>query len=179
MYFRYLINPARAPRWFGLFLLAYAANYVWQLLLNINFLKLSWVVLHPPPDGWHSILNIELFYYNFIYTILETVFLPIVLFPLLRQKRWGWILAVGGIVVFLTTRLAQLDISLRSPASIGYDWFQVIVPIAINAAFVTYLLRNETIRFFGVRSRTRKYTILVSVTVALLFAVTGRIIYRI
>jgi len=38
-------------------LLVYSANYVWGLLLVINFLKLSWNLLYPPPgDGIRSSL---------------------------------------------------------------------------------------------------------------------------
>jgi hypothetical protein len=173
-----MTGPARAPKWFGLFLLAYAANYVWGLLLVINYLKQAWKVLHPPPEGWHTILHIELFYLDIIYTILQTGYYSIVLFLLLRQKRCGWILAVGGAFAFLTTRIAQLDIGIRSPALIGHDWFGVILPMAINAAFAIYLLRSETTVFFGVTGQTKKNTIIVGVAAALAVTITGRIIYR-
>ncbi|HTI91473.1 MAG TPA: hypothetical protein VL727_12850 [Puia sp.] len=45
---------------FGLFLLAYAANYVWGLLLLFNFLKSTWHILHPPSQGWHTILPVTM-----------------------------------------------------------------------------------------------------------------------
>ena len=171
--------PARAPKWFGLFLLAYAANYVWGLLLAINYFKSAWNVLHPPPEGWHTIIHIKLLYLQIIYTVLESGYYSLVLFLLLCQKRWGWILAVAGSLAFLTTRIAQLDIGIRSPALIGHDWFGVILPMVITAAFAIYLLRSETTGFFAVTGQTKKNTIIVGVAVALAVTVTGRIIYHI
>ena len=174
-----MTGPTRTPNWFGLFLLAYAANYVWGLLLLVNFLKSSWNILQPPPEGWHTIIHIELLYLDIIYAILQMGYYSIVLFLLLRQKRWGWILALGGASAFLTARIAQLDIGIRSPALIGHDWFGFIFPMVINAAFAFYLLRGETTGFFGVTGQTRKYTIIVGAAVALAVTITGRIIDRI
>jgi hypothetical protein len=174
-----MTNPAPAPpKWFGLFLLAYIINYIWGLLLVFNYLKLTWNVLHLSHDGRHTIPHIGLFNLDIIYTILQTGYFSIVLFLLLRQQRWGWFLAVGGAVAFLITRVAQLDIGVRSPALIGDDWFGFILPMAIQAAFALYLLRSGTTLFFGVTGRTRKNTIIVGVAVALLVTITGRIIYR-
>jgi hypothetical protein len=173
-----MTDPARAPKLFGLFLFAYAANYVWGMLLAVNYLKSAWNVLHPPPEGWHTIIHIELLYLQIIYTVLESAYYSLVLFLLLRQKRWGWILAVGGAFAFLTTRIAQLDIGIRSPALIGHDWFGLILPMVINAVFGLYLLRSETTYFFGITGRTRRNTIIVGVALALTVTVTGRIIYR-
>jgi len=174
-----MTGPARAPKLFGLFLLAYAANYVWGLLLAINFLKSAWYVLDPPPKGWYTILNMELFYVDIINAILQSGYYSIVLFLLLRQKRWGWILAVGGAFAFLTTRIAQLDIGIRSPELIGHDWFGLILPMVINAAFAFYLLRRETTVFFDVTGRIRKNSIIVGVAVAMAVTATLRIINRI
>ena len=86
--------------------------------------------------------------------------------------------AEGGACAFLMTRIAQLDLGIRSPALIGYDWFGFILPMVINAAFALYLLRTETIHFFGVTDRTRKNTLIVGVVAALAVTITGRIIYR-
>ncbi|HEY1215906.1 MAG TPA: hypothetical protein VGE93_19945, partial [Bryobacteraceae bacterium] len=95
-----------------------------------------------------------------------------------RQKRWGWILAVGGAFTFLTSRIAQLDITIRSPVLIDHDWFGLMFPMIMNAAFAFYLLRNEPTDFFGITGQTRKNTIIVGVVLALAVTVTGRIIYR-
>jgi len=159
-------------------LLAYAANYVRGLLLVINSLKLDWNVLHPPPEGWHTIIHIEQLYLDMIYTILQTGYYSIALFLLLRQKRWGCILAVGGAFTFLTSRIAQLDITIRSPELIDHDWFGLIFPMVVNAAFAFYLLRSEPTRFFGVAGRTKEKSIIVGVVAALAVTVTCRIIYR-
>jgi hypothetical protein len=174
-----MTDPARTPKGFGLFLLAYAADYVWGLLLVFNYLKSAWKVLHPPPQGWHTIIHIELFYLGIIQAILLNIFYSITFFLLLRQKRWGWILAVGGGFAFLTTRIAQLDIGIRSPALIRTGWFDVILPMVINTVFVLYLLRKEVTGFFGVTGRTKKNTIIVGVTAALAVIITIRIMYRI
>lgn len=173
-----MTDPARAPKWFGVFLLAYAANYVWGLLLVINFLKIASYVFEPAPKGWHTTLNMPVLYFDIIYTILQTGFFSIALFLLLRQKRCGWILAAAGAFAFLTARIAQIDIAVRSPELIEHDWFGLILPIVINAVFGFYLLRGETTRFFGVAGRTRKYSIIAGVAAALAVTLTGRIIYH-
>ena len=157
----------------------YALNYVWGLLLLINFLKNAWHLLHPAPEGWHTIIHTDLLYLDIIYTILQTGYYSVVLLLILRQKRWGWILAVGGASAFLTTRIAQLDMGIRSPALIGHDWFGVILPMIINAAFAFYLLRRDATCFFGVTGSTLKNTIIIGVAISLAVTISGRIIYHI
>jgi len=173
-----MTNPTRAPNWFGLFLLAYAANYVWGLLLAINFFKSASYIFEPAPKGWHTILNMRVLYFDIIFSILQIGYFSVVLFLLLRQKRWGWILAVGGAAAFVASRIGQIDIGIRSPELIEHDWFGFILPIVLNAVFGVYLLRSEPTRFFGVTDRTRQNTVIVGVTVALAVTITGRIIYH-
>lgn len=178
LYLSSMSNPDRVPKWFGLFLLIYGANYVCGLLLAINSLKLNWKVLHPPPDGWHTIINIGLLYLDIIYTVLQIALSSIVLFLLLRQNRWGWILAVGGACAFLTTRIAQSDIAIRSPKLIQDHWFGLVWPMVIDVVFLIYLLRRDTTHFFRVSAKIRKYSILIGVAASLAVTLICRIIYR-
>lgn len=171
--------PARAPKWFGLFLLAYAANFVYVMLLSISVFATNWGYLHfmyeskrPFPDEVRTYLEMA---QQCLLTALDCV----VFFLLLRQRRWGWILAVASACIFVTSRIAHLDIFIRKPATIGYDLPGWLWWMGVHAAFGLYLLRRDVRTIFQITPRTCKYTIIASAFLVLWYSVIGRFIYHI
>lgn len=168
-----LLQPVLQPtatlipeKWFGSFLLVYGGYYIWGLYQFIKtqvlFLRCKDCPVMPGAIFW---------------TFFDISYSTITFYLLLKQKRLGWILLFAWSIIFVVSRIAQLNIYYKYKMFGRNEPTYFLVPVLINTAFVFFLWRKEIAGLFGVNEKTKKITAWVAIGIAVLTGVWLQVVF--
>ncbi len=149
--------PLDPAKWFKLFLWAYGFFYVWILY---KVIRTQVYFLHCKdcggyPSVWGGPIN--------------AIFLTIVFFFLLKNKKWAWILLVVSNIIAMITLVNEMQVlyQYRGVLPISSTWvvFRILYPIV----FVSFMWRPVIATFFGVNVQSKLRSLWAGLTLGILY----------
>ena len=150
-----ILNPAVNVdhlKWHKLFLSATGIIYVVMIVYNIAGI-------------FNAVSGYEIYWSTVVLKFLTIIYAGLIMLLVYRQQRWGWILLLADRVVTVAGALSTIWLLFTYPdlykASSTFLW---LLPLSV--AFIVFLLRNETCRFFKVNEATKKNALIISIAIA-------------
>jgi hypothetical protein len=148
------LDPAK---WFKLFLWSYGLYYAWVLykVVKTQVLFFGCENCKGYPTVWGGVIN--------------AIFLTIVFFFLLKNKRWGWIFLIVSNIGAIITLMLQLLLFYKYRDLLPIDPLSLIIAFGVPVLYVLFLWRPSIAVFFGVDVRTKRRSAWVGIAVGLLY----------
>ena len=148
------LNPAK---WFKLFLVSYGLIYAWALytVVKTQLKFLNCKSCKGDITLWGGPIN--------------AIFLTIVFYFLLENKRWGWILLMASNIVGVVLGFVQLQLLYKYRDLFSVGPVQCITPFVIPVLYVLFLWRPAISEFFKVDVKTKHRTTAVGLGAGLLY----------
>jgi hypothetical protein len=149
----------KAVKWLNIFLVVVGLNYLWTFYLTVrNFVR----ILGCRECGFdytHGLQGLYLLY------------IPVVFYLLLKQKRWGWILLFADNVITFIIGLWSSVAFFKYLRIHRGDPTTFLLTIFLHGGLAFFLWRKDISTFFGVTNKEKRNTIGVALLLALLFIV--------
>jgi hypothetical protein len=151
--------PFNPEKWFKLFLVIYGLIYAWVLfhvvksqldLLDCKGCKGDPTMLGGP---------------------INAIFLTVVFFLLLKNRKWGWILLMASNITVVMTAFVQLQVLYKYRHVFSTGPVQYLSPFLLPVLYVLFLWRPAIAAFFGVDVKTKRRTAVVGFAAGLLYCV--------
>jgi hypothetical protein len=148
------VDPAK---WFTLFLWSYGFFYAWVLyrVISIQIQLLQCENCKGYPTGWGGVVN--------------AIFLTIVFFCLLKNRRWGWILLMVSTVSTIITGMFQLQVVYKYRNVLPISPLSLIVMNVLPIFIVLFLWRPSIAAVFEVNARVKRRSAWAGIVVGLLY----------
>lgn len=151
-------TPFDPAKWFRLFLWSYGLFYAWVLYkvvkAQVQFYQCENCKGYP--TVWGGPVN--------------AIFLTIVFFLLLKNKRWGWILLMVSNISAIITGVIQLQVLYKYRNVLPISPPSMIVTLGLPVLYVVFLWRPSMAAFFGVNVRDKRRSAWAGVAVGLLYS---------
>jgi hypothetical protein len=166
-------DPELKPsKWLKILLILLVLQYI--RLLYRSFPTLTWLLRC-------ETCTLDIYW---LLIISEFLYIPIILFLLLRRKKWGWILLFGEsvfaavlLIIQFYSRLGYLGQSIYQLDFLLFDPVTFIWPIIIRTLTLIFLLKKEITNYFNIERKAVERTIMVGVLLALSFQLLVKYVY--
>jgi hypothetical protein len=149
----------KAVKWLNIFLVVVGLNYLWTLYLTVRSFVRILGCRDCGFDYTHGLQGLYLLY------------IPVVFYLLIKQKRWGWILLFADNVIAFILGLRSSVTFFEYRFIHHGDPVAFLLPIFLHGGLAFFLWRKDISAFFGVTDKEKKNTIGVALLLALLFIV--------
>ncbi|RPE13968.1 hypothetical protein EGT74_10775 [Chitinophaga lutea] len=134
--------------WIRIFVAVVGLQYVWKLFENtVAFVRMvQYEGLGGLPGGY------VLYLLQFAYT-------PCLIYLLIKRNRWGWILLVLGCTLAVVNGLIGWYYSYKLQSFFKTDYIWLVFSLALNAAFLYFLLKEKIMHYFHVKPIVKQRTV--------------------
>ena len=149
-----LPNKEFKPRiWLKILLIVLALQYVWLFYQSIIYFFVQ--------------VNFNFDIFSFI-QIISLLYFSLILYLLFRKKKWGWILLFSDNLFVFLSNLVRIFHYIKHQNYYEESFIEIIFPILIRAAFLTFLLRKDVSDYFKVTRKLKIKTLLIVVIVTII-----------
>jgi hypothetical protein len=167
-------------KWLNIFLLMIGLQFAWQLIQSLTMVcRTIFLVVFAAGFGVHEPIGFEnaashLLNYDFLFNVVELLYLPLFFYLLYKKRRWGWILVFASILFgllgvpmqaysyFIYSRAARFEF-IPLP-SMGWLLAQTLLKVA----FAWFLWRQDISDIFRVDKSTKVRTVLYTTVCSIL-----------
>ncbi len=162
-FFEPILQPGtevKPGKWINILLLVIGLQYLWSFYNTVTYF-----IAFLQCNNCH-------FDFSVFFQFISLVYVPVVFFLLVKQKRWGWILLFADNLFGLVSRISRSYIFFKYHEFYHGDTSSFLIQILLKALFVFFLWKPSVSDFFGVTKSNKERTAVITlITVVFIFGI--------